>query len=198
MREDVSAPPYRRTVFADVQGTVSGSMARLMMRRTVRLLRAQGTLPMYHQVSNGADRWLAGKLSHEVHVASQDSPASWVTTPCICACQQLAAQLSCFITSVVLQGHKYNIPVAVWLPEQYPTQPPQLFVEPTADMMISPGHSFVDASGGVRSSYIVSWDASRCAEALLRGRLSHPWTGRCIFIVGWRDTTAAPALLCIW
>jgi ESCRT-I complex subunit TSG101 len=75
--------------------------------RAVKLLRAQGTLPMYHQ------------------------------------------------------GHKYNIPVAVWLPERYPSQAPQLFVEPTPDMMISTNHAFVDASGGVRSSYIASWDASR-------------------------------------
>jgi UEV domain len=59
------------------------------------------------------------------------------------------------------QGHKYNIPVAIWLPEKYPAQPPQLFVEPTPDMMISPGHAFVNASGGVRSSYIASWDAAR-------------------------------------
>ena len=60
-----------------------------------------------------------------------------------------------------MQGVKYNIPVGMWLPEGYPRTPPALFVQPTPDMMISRQHAFVDASGAVRSSYIVSWDPSR-------------------------------------
>ena len=42
---------------------------------------------------------------------------------------------------------KYNIPVAIWLTEQYPQQAPLAYVVPTPDMIIKPRHSFVDASG---------------------------------------------------
>lgn len=45
------------------------------------------------------------------------------------------------------QAHKYNIPVAIWLPEQYPLAAPMAYVVPTPDMVIKPRHSFVDASG---------------------------------------------------
>ena len=37
-----------------------------------------------------------------------------------------------------------------------------LYVRPTPDMIIKPRHSFVDASGFVRSSYVVNWN-TRCA-----------------------------------
>lgn len=47
----------------------------------------------------------------------------------------------------MLQGVKYNIPVAIWLTEQYPQQAPLTYVVPTPDMIIKPRHSFVDASG---------------------------------------------------
>ena len=49
--------------------------------------------------------------------------------------------------SFTLQGVKYNIPVAIWLTEQYPQQAPLAYVVPTPDMIIKPRHSFVDASG---------------------------------------------------
>ncbi len=45
------------------------------------------------------------------------------------------------------QGVKYNIPVAIWLPEQYPLAAPLVYVVPTPDMVIKPRHSFVDPSG---------------------------------------------------
>ena len=47
----------------------------------------------------------------------------------------------------MLQGVNYNIPVAIWLTEQYPQQAPLTYVVPTPDMIIKPRHSFVDASG---------------------------------------------------
>lgn len=46
-----------------------------------------------------------------------------------------------------VQGVKYNIPVAIWLPERYPLAGPLAYVVPTPDMVIKPRHSFVDASG---------------------------------------------------
>ncbi|KAL6772011.1 VPS23 [Auxenochlorella protothecoides x Auxenochlorella symbiontica] len=55
------------------------------------------------------------------------------------------------------QTVKYNIPVAVWLPEQFPLAPPIVYVVPTPDMMIKPGHSVVDPSGSVASLYLENW-----------------------------------------
>ncbi len=55
------------------------------------------------------------------------------------------------------------MPVGMWMPVGYPGEAPLLFVEPTPDMIVSPGHPFVDASGRVRSSYAAHWDASRWA-----------------------------------
>jgi len=60
------------------------------------------------------------------------------------------------------QDVKYNIPVELWLPDRYPLEAPMLYVRPTPDMIIKPRHSFVDASGFVRSSYVVNWN-TRCA-----------------------------------
>ena len=48
-----------------------------------------------------------------------------------------------------LQGSKYNIPVAIWLPERYPYEGPLLYVVPTANMVIKGGHPFVDRNGQV-------------------------------------------------
>jgi ubiquitin-protein ligase len=52
------------------------------------------------------------------------------------------------------QGSKYNIPVAVWLGEEYPRMPPIVYVEPTPDMIIKPRHTFVNASGSVDIPYL--------------------------------------------
>ena len=55
------------------------------------------------------------------------------------------------------QSVKYNIPVALWLGEAYPASPPTLYVRPTADMIIRPAHTFVDASGCVSTPYLAAW-----------------------------------------
>lgn len=55
------------------------------------------------------------------------------------------------------QNVKYNIPVALWLPERYPMQPPLMYVVPTPDMVIKPRHTFVDPSGLVASPYLANW-----------------------------------------
>ena len=120
----------------------------ILVRRAVKLLRAQGTLPMYHQVGLATTQSLSGGIQSHVACA-----------PCVQILFGTGKPIG--VSLATAQGHKYNIPVAVWLPERYPSQAPQLFVEPTPDMMISTNHAFVDASGGVRSSYIASWDASR-------------------------------------
>lgn len=55
------------------------------------------------------------------------------------------------------QDVKYNIPITMWLLEQYPKQPPLVFVTPTREMIIKPRHPYVDASGMVNSLYIQHW-----------------------------------------
>ena len=58
---------------------------------------------------------------------------------------------------MTVQDVKYNIPVALWLPERYPEEAPMLYVVPTPDMIIKPRHSFVDSSGVVRTASVVHW-----------------------------------------
>ena len=55
--------------------------------------------------------------------------------------------LPVLLPSALPQSVKYNIPVAIWLPERYPLAGPLAYVVPTPDMVIKPRHTFVDASG---------------------------------------------------
>ena len=57
----------------------------------------------------------------------------------------------------VLQDSTYNIPVAVWVPEQYPEEAPIVYVVPVPGMIIKPRHACVDGSGFVRSRYLEEW-----------------------------------------
>jgi len=59
------------------------------------------------------------------------------------------------------KGSKYNIPLAIWLPESYPRTPPHVYVEPTPDMVIKPQHSFVSPSGRVDVAYLREWTFQR-------------------------------------
>eukprot|EP00884_Botryococcus_braunii_P007647 jgi/Botrbrau1/16884/Bobra.150_2s0100.2 len=62
---------------------------------------------------------------------------------------------------VYYQGVKYNLPIALWLPEKYPQMAPILYVVPTPDMIVKPRHSFVDPAGLVNSLYLINWSYSR-------------------------------------
>jgi len=64
-----------------------------------------------------------------------------------------------------MQGAKYNIPLAIWLPEKYPRASPIVYVVPTQDMMIKPRHSFVTPSGVVNSDYVKNW-TYRCLPVI--------------------------------
>ena len=70
-------------------------------------------------------------------------------------------QQKCQVVSIdwfsILQGAKYNIPVSIWLPENYPSSPPIVYVNPASDMVIKTNHPFVDASGVVSSTYLRNW-----------------------------------------
>lgn len=76
--------------------------------------------------------------------ARRHARASLPATPC----RTLELLLAEGTVPMYYQSVKYNIPVAVWLPERYPLAPPLVYVVPTPDMVIKPRHSFVDASGG--------------------------------------------------
>ncbi|KAI9276259.1 UEV domain-containing protein [Sporodiniella umbellata] len=52
----------------------------------------------------------------------------------------------------------YNIPVAFWIPREYPTSPPIPFVKPTASMLIREGRH-VDKSGLCYHQYRSSWSS---------------------------------------
>ncbi|KAJ9479294.1 Suppressor protein STP22 of temperature-sensitive alpha-factor receptor and arginine permease [Pseudozyma hubeiensis] len=50
----------------------------------------------------------------------------------------------------------YNIPVAYWIPRDYPREPPMAFVAPTPDMAIRKGPN-VDPSGEIGGEYLKRW-----------------------------------------
>ncbi|GAC94008.1 hypothetical protein PHSY_001577 [Pseudozyma hubeiensis SY62] len=50
----------------------------------------------------------------------------------------------------------YNIPVAYWIPRDYPREPPMAFVAPTPDMAIRKGPN-VDPSGEIGGDYLKRW-----------------------------------------
>ncbi|MCL7025058.1 hypothetical protein MKW94_002898 [Papaver nudicaule] len=51
----------------------------------------------------------------------------------------------------------YNIPVIIWLMENYPRNPPVVYVNPTRDMIIKRPHAHVNPSGLVSSPLLQSW-----------------------------------------
>jgi hypothetical protein len=75
-------------------------------------------------------------------------PVSPPRPPCRPACRSAELLLAEGTVPMYYQGVKYNIPVAVWLPEQYPLAAPMAYVVPSPDMVIKPRHRFVDGSGG--------------------------------------------------
>ncbi|CAL9115372.1 unnamed protein product [Musa textilis] len=61
---------------------------------------------------------------------------------------------------IVYRGAAYNLPAAVWLLEPYPRRPPAVFLTPTPDMLVKPGHPLVEPSGLVRAAavpYLATW-----------------------------------------
>lgn len=51
----------------------------------------------------------------------------------------------------------YNIPVDIWIPRQYPREPPITYVRPTNDMLIRKSIN-VDPSGRVQIEYLQRWE----------------------------------------
>ncbi|KAH9484300.1 Tumor susceptibility gene 101 protein [Psilocybe cubensis] len=51
----------------------------------------------------------------------------------------------------------YNIPVAIWLPREYPREAPIVYVVPTTEMVVRPGR-YLDVSGRCRIEYMQQWE----------------------------------------
>ncbi|XP_064990299.1 protein ELC-like [Musa acuminata AAA Group] len=61
---------------------------------------------------------------------------------------------------ISFRGAVYHLPASVWLLESYPRRPPAVYLTPTRDMLVKPGHPLVDPSGLVREDaapYLRSW-----------------------------------------
>ncbi|KAI5081294.1 hypothetical protein GOP47_0004477 [Adiantum capillus-veneris] len=68
----------------------------------------------------------------------------------------LLLQVSGTIPILFLQVF-YNIPIVIWLAEQYPFCAPLVFVIPSPFMIIKTAHPLVDGSGLVSSTHLRSW-----------------------------------------
>ena len=60
---------------------------------------------------------------------------------------------------IVYGGARFNIPMNVWMPENYPASPPMCFVSPTADMVIKDRHQHVDMEGKCYHPMLSGWSA---------------------------------------
>eukprot|EP00117_Sycon_ciliatum_P038113 scpid60601/ scgid28383/ Tumor susceptibility gene 101 protein; ESCRT-I complex subunit TSG101 len=65
---------------------------------------------------------------------------------------------------VVFKGTKYNIPIIIWIPDQFPAKPPLCLVQPTATMIVRPGRH-VDANGTVYLPYLEDWKRGKSTLA---------------------------------
>eukprot|EP00899_Mesostigma_viride_P003778 jgi/Mesvir1/13400/Mv16487-RA.1 len=54
-------------------------------------------------------------------------------------------------------GTRYNVPLSIWLTDDYPRRPPTVLVTPTSDMTIRPMHPHVDLTGLVDVPYLREW-----------------------------------------
>lgn len=58
---------------------------------------------------------------------------------------------------ITYRSATYNIPVALWLPREFPRHPPIVYVVPTNDMLVRPG-KYLDPSGRCTIEYIQHWE----------------------------------------
>ncbi|KAI0670462.1 UEV domain-containing protein [Trametes maxima] len=58
---------------------------------------------------------------------------------------------------ISFRGASYNIPIAVWVPREYPRNPPIAYVVPTSDMLVRAGPD-MDISGCCLIAYLRNWE----------------------------------------
>jgi len=73
---------------------------------------------------------------------------------------------------IFYSGAQYNIPISIWIVEDYPFSPPTCYVTPTADMIIKPKHKHVDSNGLCYLPYLSSWNPNNCSLLGLASTLS--------------------------
>ncbi|KAH3759095.1 tumor susceptibility gene 101 protein [Pelomyxa schiedti] len=61
---------------------------------------------------------------------------------------------------VSYKDSKYNIPIAIYIIDAYPSRPPIVFVTPTANMALQPQHRNVGTSGLCNTPYLANWNMS--------------------------------------
>ncbi|KAI8585207.1 UEV domain-containing protein [Geranomyces variabilis] len=67
---------------------------------------------------------------------------------------------------ITFRNITYNIPVALWVPHGYPSQPPICFVTPTSTMLVR-ASKHVDLSGKVYHPYLAYWHMNTEESTLL-------------------------------
>jgi len=59
---------------------------------------------------------------------------------------------------VVIKAVRYNIPIKMWIPVEYPYRPPLVYVNPAQGMSITPNHPNVSPTGLVLLPYLTTWN----------------------------------------
>ncbi|XP_065314114.1 tumor susceptibility gene 101 protein-like isoform X2 [Gordionus sp. m RMFG-2023] len=57
---------------------------------------------------------------------------------------------------ILYKGKTYNIPIRMWVPENYPNTSPDCFVTPTPNMLIKPS-KYIDSDGKIYLPYFKDW-----------------------------------------
>ncbi|CAI2168741.1 4442_t:CDS:2 [Funneliformis geosporum] len=68
---------------------------------------------------------------------------------------------------ITYRSTPYNIPVAFWIPTDYPMVPPIAFVVPTPSMLVRKSQ-YVDVSGRCSHHYLDNWKSSHSEESNLK------------------------------
>ena len=67
---------------------------------------------------------------------------------------------------ISFRGASYNIPIAVWIPHNYPKEVPLVYVVPTSDMLVRASKS-VDPSGKCSFPYMEAWERKSEVKIML-------------------------------
>ena len=68
------------------------------------------------------------------------------------------------------RGATYNIPIAYWIPHDYPKEPPIAYVVPNSSMLVRPSRN-VDNSGLCKPEMLEAWSRKSEVREWQAGRL---------------------------
>jgi ESCRT-I complex subunit TSG101 len=71
---------------------------------------------------------------------------------------------------VTFRGTVYKFPIALWIPNTYPREPPIVYVKPTQDMVIRVGQH-VTLEGRVYHHYLAHWGGAWEVSTIGSGRV---------------------------